>query len=140
MSLFLYLKVYLIGLFGMIVLDFIWIKVIMGGFYDKSLGELARRAGGALSPRIVPSILVWILIALGILLFVLPKADPKGAPLEVFLWGALFGLVLYGVYDLTNYAVLGRWPLSMTVIDIVWGALLCGIIGLFMKNLMKWLS
>ena len=135
-----YIKVYVISLIGLIFLDFIWIKVIMGRFYDRSLGIIARRAGESLSPRIFPSVLVWMLIALGVLLFVLPKIESKGLTIEGFLWGALFGLVLYGVYDLTNYAILDRWSLSMTVLDIIWGTILCGTMAIFMGILVKWLS
>jgi uncharacterized membrane protein len=140
MKFLLYLKVYVVGLVGMVVVDIIWIKFIMGGFYDTSLGPLARRAGESFSPRILPSLLVWMLIALGVLLFVLPKMESKGSPIEGVLWGALFGLVLYGVYDLTNYAILARWPISMTILDIIWGTILCGVTALFMKALLKLFS
>lgn len=140
MNILLYLKVYAISLVGLVFIDFIWIKVIMGSFYDRSLGPLARRVGESLSVRIVPSVLVWMLITLGILLFVLPKIESKGLLIEGFLWGALFGLVLYGVYDLTNYAFLDRWSLTMTVLDIIWGTILCGIMALFMGVLVRWLS
>jgi uncharacterized membrane protein len=140
MNFLLYLKVYVIGLVGMVFVDIIWIKFIMGGFYEASLGPLARRAGESLSPRILPSLLVWMLIALGILLFVLPKMESKGSPIEGALWGALFGMVLYGVYDLTNYAIFAQWPVSMTILDIIWGAILCGVTALFMGLLLKLLS
>jgi uncharacterized membrane protein len=43
-----------------------------------------------------------------------------------FAWGAGFGLIVYGVYDLTNYATLDRWPLALTLIDITWGMFICG--------------
>ena len=140
MKVLLYLKVYVIGLVGLVVVDIIWIKFIMGGFYDSSLGPLARRVGESLSPRIFPSLLVWMLIALGILLFVLPKIESKGSLIKGLLWGALFGLLLYGVYDLTNYAILAGWPLAMTLLDIAWGAIVCGITALFMGVLLMLFS
>jgi uncharacterized membrane protein len=37
---------------------------------------------------------------------------------------ALFGLVTYATYDLTNLATLEGWPLTVTVIDLVWGTAL----------------
>ncbi len=70
----------------------------------------------------IPDALVWLLIALGITLFVLPKASSFGS---AALWGAAFGFVLYGVYDLTNYALLKGWPLPVVIVDIAWGAFLC---------------
>jgi len=57
---------------------------------------------GSMSPNIPSSLLVWMLIVLGLILFVLPKIPKTGSGFEGVLWGALFGLVVYGVYDLTN--------------------------------------
>jgi uncharacterized membrane protein len=35
--------------------------------------------------------------------------------------GALFGLVVYGVYDFTNYSTLRQWPFVVTLADVAWG-------------------
>jgi uncharacterized membrane protein len=35
----------------------------------------------------------------------------------------LFGLVVYGVYDFTNYSTLRQWPLMLTLADTAWGTL-----------------
>jgi uncharacterized membrane protein len=43
---------------------------------------------------------------------------------EVILRGALFGLVAYATYDLTNLATLRDWPVFVTVVDLVWGTFL----------------
>ena len=44
------------------------------------------------------------------------------------LWmGALFGLVTYGTYDLTNAATLKGWSLTVTIVDMLWGAFLAGL-------------
>ncbi len=48
-------------------------------------------------------------------------------------WGALYGLIGYGIYDLTNRATLARWSLKMTVIDMAWGATLCATTALVMR-------
>jgi Predicted membrane protein (DUF2177) len=34
---------------------------------------------------------------------------------------ALFGLVVYGVYDFTNYSTLRQWPFVVTLADVAWG-------------------
>jgi uncharacterized membrane protein len=41
--------------------------------------------------------------------------------------GALFGLVAYATYDLTNLTTLKGWPLSLAFIDMVWGACVSGV-------------
>jgi uncharacterized membrane protein len=35
----------------------------------------------------------------------------------------LFGLVVYGVYDFTNYSTLRQWPFVLTLADTAWGAM-----------------
>ena len=50
------------------------------------------------------------------------------------LYGALFGLIAYATYDLTNLATLQGWPLVVTAVDMVWGAALTAsvsILGFF---------
>ena len=71
-----------------------------------------------------PSSAVWPLLALagivGIAVFVVPRA--AGRPISAaWRYGALFGWVLFGVYDFTNYSTLRDWPLILAVVDTVWG-------------------
>lgn len=44
---------------------------------------------------------------------------------QALLLGALFGLVTYAAYDLTNLATLEGFPLRMVVVDMIWGMALC---------------
>ena len=134
-----YVKLYVISLFIFIVVDLIWIAGIMKNFYRMQLGHLSRTTNGSMSPNIPSSIIVWMLIVLGLILFVLPKIPKTGPGFEGILWGALFGLVVYGVYDLTNYALLKDWTLSMTIVDMLWGTVACGISGFIVGHLARWL-
>ena len=43
--------------------------------------------------------------------------------------GALFGLVAYGTYDLTNLATIKNWSLKVTIIDLIWGAILTSVVS-----------
>jgi uncharacterized membrane protein len=36
----------------------------------------------------------------------------------------LLGAGIYGVYELTNYATLKEWPLSLVFMDTIWGGIL----------------
>ncbi|MFO7666035.1 MAG: DUF2177 family protein [Desulfobacterales bacterium] len=106
-------------------------------FYRSQLGLLSRMTGGSMSPNIPSSVLVWMLIVLGFILFVLPRNPRAGSGVEGVLWGILFGLVLYGVYYLTNYALLKDWPLSMTNVDMLWGMIACGISAFIVGHLAR---
>ena len=37
---------------------------------------------------------------------------------------ALLGFTMYGVFDLTNRAILEHYPMPMVVVDMMWGTLL----------------
>jgi uncharacterized membrane protein len=41
--------------------------------------------------------------------------------------GGVFGLVAYGTYDLTSFAILRGWPANVTIADMVWGLVLTGV-------------
>ena len=101
-----------------LLIDLLWLGVVMKAFYSQELGELARRQGSAIAPRWGAAMLVYLLIPGGIVLFVPPLLGENGTAWQAFGWGALFGLVLYGVYDLTNLAVLEKWTVRMTLADI----------------------
>ena len=71
--------------------------------------------------------MVYVLLGSGIALLALPRAS-SGAGAAA--WGAVFGVVVYGVYDFTNLATLRHWPLALTVVDVTWGAAACGLCSL----------
>jgi uncharacterized membrane protein len=54
--------------------------------------------------------------------------------------GAIFGMITYATYDLTNLATLKEWPLSVTIIDIIWGTSLStatAIAGYYIANFLN---
>lgn len=116
-----------------LLFDLLWLGVVMKGFYSAELGELGRREGSTLAPRWWAAIPVYLLIPAGIVLFVRPLVGANDALWQAFGWGAVYGLVLYGVYDLTNMAVLEKWTVRMTLADMAWGCLLCGTISTVMR-------
>ena len=134
------LKLFLILLPSFLVMDLLWLGVVMKDFYSHELGALARREGLGLAPRWSAAILVYVLIPAGIVIFVRPILGDTATLAQAFGWGAAFGLVLYGVYDLTNLAVLEKWTLRMTTADIVWGCVLCGTTAVMMRLLDLWLT
>jgi uncharacterized membrane protein len=117
------IKRYLIALVIVLTIDLTWILGIANSFYTQQLSGFAR-------PETVPvwsALLAWALIPLGIAMFVIPAVKSKKQSLS---YGAIFGLVLYGVYDFTNYATLANFTLIMTIADVIWGTVLCAISSL----------
>ena len=118
------------GLVTWVVLDVLWLGLLMNGFYKAQLGTLARRSGENFAPLWTPAILLYVLVVVAIAVFVVPKAN--GGLWQAALFGAFFGLVAFGVYDLTNYATLDGWPLALTVVDMAWGAVVCAAVTVAM--------
>jgi uncharacterized membrane protein len=118
-------------------LDALWIGYFMNSYYKEKIGSILRMSNGAISPELISSLIVWALIVLGSYIFVLPRIIEE--PLIIkFLWGGLYGLILYGVYDLTNYAILSSWPLSITLVDLGWGIFANGLLAVFLSFLSDW--
>jgi uncharacterized membrane protein len=125
-----FLKVFIPSLFVPMILDFVWLGLIAKPMYLQELAPIGRIDGGKIVPVLWASGIVYLLIALGTVGFVLPKVGPEGRLGSAFLQGACFGIILYGVYDFTNFAVLKDYTLTITLIDFAWGIILCGVTAL----------
>lgn len=120
-------KLFIISYPIYIILDFIWFGILMLETYKFYLEPIARMQNGNMTINKPVGFIVWALIVLGAIIFVLPRATHTGL-MTSFLWGAAYGLLIYGVYDLTNFATLAHWPLTITLIDILWGMTANGIL------------
>lgn len=133
------LKIVSVALICFVALDVFWIGFLMNDTYKQKIGSLLRMKSGAFSPDIFSALLVWVLIVIGSYLFVLPLVLNTSLLVQ-FLWGAIYGLIVYGVYDLTNYALLNAWPLSITLIDLGWGMFANGLLAILLNFLYRYFS
>ena len=120
-------KICLLCLPFTLLLDYIWLAKLMQGFYLTQLGPYARVRGATIIPVYWAAAIVYLLLPLGIVLFALPRVDPEHLAASSLAWGALFGLIVYGVYDMTNMSTLENWQVRMVWVDICWGCFLCGV-------------
>jgi len=116
---------YLIALAVFFAVDMVWLGLVARGFYRRYLGAM-------LSPKVnwAAAILFYLLFIAGLIVFVVKPVLLKGGTFEAAGLGALFGLICYATYDLTNLATLKDWPILVTVIDLVWGTALGGVVSL----------
>jgi uncharacterized membrane protein len=121
-------------------LDYIWLGIFASDLYKKELGPFLRMSGTGLQPIIWAALIVYIAIPLGTMLFVLPRISADNFVSSALLWGALYGIVVYTVYDMTNYSLVRDWPLRVALIDIGWGGLLNAIGALAAAWLNRWLK
>lgn len=111
-----------------LLLDYIWLGKLMKSFYLGELQPLVRMEGGSLNPRLLAAAGVYLALVGGIMLFALPRVDPLRPLSSGLAWGALYGVTVYAVYDLTNRATLAHWPLKLAAVDICWGGFLCAAV------------
>ena len=111
-----------------LLLDYIWLAKLMKWFYIQELGPLARLENGSINPRLLAAAGVYLALVGGIIAFALPRVDPLRPLASGLYWGALYGVTVYAVYDLTNRATLAHWPLKLAAVDICWGGFLCAAV------------
>jgi len=111
---------------SILILDFIWLGIITKNFIINEFGSLITVTNGSIELNLVAGVLAWLLIVIGCYVFaVRPSKDWK----EAARLGALVGLVIYGVYDLTNLAFINNYSLTFTIVDMAWGTILCAAVS-----------
>lgn len=119
-----FFKLYGAALIAFLAIDAIWLGIIARPFYAKHLSHVMTDqvqwwAAG----------LFYLLYIFGIVYFVLQQGDLSSAT-QVFMRGALLGVLMYATYDLTNQATIKDWSVIVTVVDIIWGGVLTGTVAL----------
>lgn len=112
-----FLKLYGVSIVVFLAIDAVWLGVIARDLYRQEIGELLRP-----DPRWGAAALFYALFVAGIVIFVTQPALARGSLGRAVGYGALFGLITYATYDLTNLAVLRGFTVKVTVIDLIWGA------------------
>ncbi|SHE32915.1 DUF2177 family protein [Alkalibacter saccharofermentans] len=117
-----FLKVYGVAVLVFFAIDLIWLGVIAKNLYQRYLGYL-------LAPEVnwTAAIVFYLLFVAGMVFFVINPALEKGDIMYAILAGGLFGFITYATYDLTNLATIRDWPLTITIIDLIWGTVLSGL-------------
>ncbi len=102
----------------MLPLDFIWLWSA-GGFYKSQMGPILLT-----QPRLGAAALFYVIYAGGVAFLAIMPNLATGTIWTAAGYGAVLGLVAYGTYDATNYAVLKDFPLTVMMVDWLWGTCL----------------
>ncbi len=118
------------------VIDAVWLSVVANKFYKSQLGSLLME-----KPNMPAAVLFYIIYVIGVVVFVLMPALEKQSWMHAATYGALFGLVAYATYDLTNLATLKGWPVKLVVVDLLWGMVLTASVSVLAYWVMRtWFS
>ena len=119
-----FIKLYAIALPGFFAIDMVWLGIVAKNFYRAQIGTLMKS-----DVNWIAAIIFYLIFIAGLIVFVISPAVEKGSWTYAILFGALFGFVCYATYDLTNLAVAKDWPLLVTIVDLIWGAVLAASVS-----------
>ena len=119
------LLLYLVTLVAFLIIDLIWLGLVARKFYREQIGFI-------MAPKVnwPAAVIFYLLYIVGLLYFVTYPAIMRESTAYALYSGALFGLICYATYDLTNLATLKNWPLRVTLVDLVWGTVLSTLLSL----------
>jgi len=96
-----------------ISIDFIYLNVMKDYFNN----QIKSVQGSQIKMNYLGAALCYIFLIAGINYFII---KPKKSVNDAF----LLGIVIYGVYETTNYALFKNWSIISVIIDTIWGGLL----------------
>jgi len=108
----------------LLAIDSIYLKLI-APIYNMQVKKIQ---GKEINFRVYSAIIVYIILITGLYYFVIGQNKSTKE-------GAFFGLVIYGVFDFTNHAILDNYSLSLAIMDTIWGMVLCGATTFLMRYL-----
>ena len=119
-----FFKLYGVAFATFMIIDLVWLGVVARSFYQSQMGHLMKA-----QVNWVAAVAFYLVFVAGIVVLVVFPALDRQSLGQAALLGALFGLVTYAAYDLTNLATLEGFPVLVAVVDLAWGAVLCASVS-----------
>tara|TARA_Y100000389_G_C17460524_1_gene521346 strand:+ start:3264 stop:3653 length:390 start_codon:yes stop_codon:yes gene_type:complete len=112
------IKNYIIASIILIILDFIWIKFYMGKKYNVLINKIQNNP---MNPKFIYVLFAYLLMLVGLNMFVIQNIRKSNRLIDSIKYGFLFGIVVYGIYDMTCAALFNDWDIKLAIIDTIWG-------------------
>lgn len=111
----------------LLLLDVMWITGVMQKPYSTMISKIQ---GSDISMNKLFAVMAYVLMVVGLIMFVIPRIQKEFSWKKTAMIGALFGIIVYGVYDFTAAAVLKDWNIPLALLDITWGGTVYAIASL----------
>jgi uncharacterized membrane protein len=111
-----YLIAYAVVAFAILAIDAVWLGLVAKNFYSGQLGNLM-----ADDIKMGIAAAFYATYAIGVVVFAVVPGLNAGSVLPTIGYAALFGFLAYGTYDFTNLATIRDWPVTVTIVDLIWG-------------------
>lgn len=119
-----FIKMYIIAFIIFLAVDAIWLGLVAPKFYKAQIGHLMSD-----KPNLIAALIFYLIFIIGVVYFVVYPAVEAQSLSKLLISGMLFGFITYATYDLTNLATLKDWPITVTIVDLIWGTTLSTVIG-----------
>ena len=133
MNIKLFLTLYSMSVPVFVAIDMLWLGFIIKDFYRNRIGDLMGHINW------IAAVMFYLVFLVGLTIFATYPAVVKGSVITGATLGSLFGFFTYATYDLTNLATLRGWSLSVALVDMVWGAVLGGVVAALTTMVYLWL-
>ncbi|PKQ16626.1 MAG: DUF2177 domain-containing protein [Actinobacteria bacterium HGW-Actinobacteria-7] len=100
-------------------MDLVWLSTATSRIYQPYLGDLLSP-----KPNMPIAAVFYLFYVIGLVALAIVPGLKEGVLVGALWRGALFGLLAYATYDLTNLATIQGWAWQVSVIDMVWGTTL----------------
>lgn len=100
-------------------IDLVWLGFVAKNIYSRYLGYL-------MAPKVnwLAALVFYVIFIFGVLYFVIAPSLVDRDFTQLVIRAMLFGFITYATYDLTNLATVRDWPITITIIDLIWGTTL----------------
>lgn len=106
-----------------VIFDFFWFSMTLSKIYFPTFFKIQ---GSGTDIKFIGGVFAWLLLALGIQTFVMPLSNNLN---DAIFYGAIYGLIVYGVYNGTNYATLRDYNYMIFAYDLLWGIIICSLVS-----------
>ena len=130
----------LLGLYGICIvaffaLDLTWLSVATKRIYQPMLCDLLAK-----QPKLGVAAAFYLLYVAGVVALAVLPGLSQGSLVAALWRGALFGLLAYATYDLTNLATIRDWPWQLSAIDMAWGTTVSSLVTVVGYFAGRWLG
>lgn len=120
------IKSFIIAGIVLYLLDIVYISNITGKYNDM----ITNIQGSEMKTRILPAVICYFFLIFGVYYFIIKT---KKKPLDAF----YLGVVIYGVYNTTAYALIDKWSKEIAIMDTVWGGILFYLTTVICQKIFK---
>jgi uncharacterized membrane protein len=126
-------KAIVLSIVFFLVLDALFIGAFMKDWHSL----LLRVQGEKMEVRMLSALGAYVLMVIAWVYFVYRPYLVHKSIGQAVKTGAILGFVIYGIFELTNFAIIKKWDMKFVLLDTFWGATLYALVSYFTLSLLK---